>query len=132
MRVYQIGTVIILVLAVVFGYQNCAEKSFQSAGGSGSLSEEISNLTKLIHGLNGDLSCTQDSDCEVLGLGSRPCGGPEGFLVVSTANENYDEIVSLTEELEQKARDQNIRNNVAGTCEAYVHEEVHCVANTCQ
>lgn len=129
---YQIGTALILVVALVFGFQNCAKKSFQSSTLSESLEDEISNLTKTIHGLNNDLSCVEDTDCEVLGLGSRPCGGPSDFLVVSTENENYDEIVMLTEELEQKARDQNIKNNVAGTCEAYFHDEVHCVSSRCQ
>ncbi len=132
MKVYQIGTAIVLVAALVLGYQNCAKKSFQSSSGSGSLEDEISNLTKLIHNLNDDLSCNQDVDCKVLGLGSRPCGGPEDFLIVSQANENYNELLSLTDELEQKAKDQNIKNNVAGTCEAYIEPVVRCVSNLCQ
>lgn len=132
MRVYQIGAVVALVVGLVLGFQNCAKKSFQSSSGAGSLEDEITNLTKLIHNLNDDLSCSQDSDCEVLGLGSRPCGGPEDFLIVSAGNENYNEILTLTDELEQKARDQNIRNNVAGTCEAYIEPVVRCVSNVCR
>jgi len=37
-----------------------------------------------ISGRIGDAACTVDSQCRTIGIGSKPCGGPERYLAWST------------------------------------------------
>ncbi len=39
-----------------------------------------------VHDLIGAARCTSDAQCRVIGIGERPCGGPEGFRAWSTAS----------------------------------------------
>ena len=38
----------------------------------------------------GNLSCNSDSNCEVLAIGDKACGGPQTYLIASTLNDIYE------------------------------------------
>ena len=42
-----------------------------------------------------DLTCVKDSDCDAIAYGSRACGGPAGYVVVSNHNEKYTLITEV-------------------------------------
>lgn len=132
MRVFQIGTVFTLIAIGLLAFQNCAKKNFAAESSIGALEDEITNLKSSIHSLNQELNCSQDEDCQALGLGSRPCGGPADFIAVSTMNTNYDQILTLADELEEKSRIKNIQQGLAGTCDMIVPPDIRCVSNVCQ
>lgn len=134
MRAFQIETIILLA-ALIFGFQNCSGNiKGGKVGGftSQSLQKDISSLNDSMKNLNGDLSCTQDTDCEAVAYGSRACGGPSGYIVASTLNAHYDEILDLADKLTEKEMQYNVINNIISTCEFMMPPTPHCVSNTCQ
>jgi hypothetical protein len=117
---------------IVFSYQNCgmqpeespsAPRSSTDSGGDNSTNtkkvsdEEIKALYQSIDNMAAlDLSCQSDADCTALALGSRACGGPKRFAIVSKRNAGYNSIVSAASNLQVKERQYNQQEQVISIC----------------
>lgn len=55
-------------------------------------------------------------ECRVLGVGSRPCGGPERFMVYSTANTNEAVLLELVEAYNRKRAVDDAREGLVSDC----------------
>lgn len=78
-----------------------------------------------------DLNCTTNDDCMVVELGSRACGGPTKFEIVSKKNDNYEELVQLAQVSVEKGLIYNKENNVFSVGSELKAPEVSCIQNTC-
>jgi hypothetical protein len=138
MRAYQIGTLAILSLIMVVGFQNCGQSGMTSAtslnpSSQNSLDKDLQNMRLLIDSLNQeDLSCAQDSDCEAMPIGWRACGGPSTYIIASRMAAQHDQLVSLADLYKQKVQAQLAATNAVGTCITVLPPEPHCVQNACQ
>jgi len=47
--------------------------------------EDAASLLVRIRNSIGNASCTESAQCKTVGVGSRACGGPEGYLPYSTS-----------------------------------------------
>ena len=47
---------------------------------------ELQGLRTEIQGIVGDAACTYDSECNAIGYGSKPRGGPSSYLLYSVNN----------------------------------------------
>ncbi len=136
MRAYQVGTIAVLALGMVLGFQNCGGSGMSALAAapktSNSVQKELQDLRGLIDDLNeADLSCAQDSDCSALGVGLRACGGPEAYIVTSALNPQHDQLMGVVSLLQQKAREYMAQSNMAGICLAILPPQVHCLQNVC-
>jgi hypothetical protein len=84
-----------------------------------------------IHALVGKADCSADSQCQVLPVGARACGGPAGFLAWSSATTDGSELQALADAY----RSQQAANAASGrvsTCRVLTPPAAACRANTCQ
>lgn len=84
-----------------------------SAGSSGGATDTNARIVQAI----GAARCNADSDCRTLGIGSRPCGGPERYLAWSVLDGDAKRLKSLAAMSEAEQRQQNEREGIASTCE---------------
>jgi len=133
-RPSQISTLLIIVTTLILGFQNCSGYQTQAddLGSAKSLQEDISKLTVAMQDMNDDLSCVQDANCEAIAYGSRACGGPTGYMVVSNQSLRYNDIVILADELTEKEVLHNQMTGAVSTCEFLMPPTVSCIANTCK
>lgn len=78
-----------------------------------------------------DKTCETVADCTVLALGSRACGGPEKYLVVSKLNANFDLIQTLAGRSESLENAFNERYGVMSICSMALEKEAQCIAHLC-
>ncbi|MEP5340172.1 MAG: hypothetical protein ABJL44_11300 [Algibacter sp.] len=88
------------------------------------LKSEIENLA--------DTSiCNDTTECQFIGLGSKPCGGPWSYLTYSTSIDT-EKLESLVDTYNQKEKDFNTTWRIASDC-ALVNPptSVQCENNIC-
>ena len=106
-----------------------------AAGGPppGKAKPNAEDLMQEILDLNSDLSCLKTEECKSVAMGARHCGGPAGYLVVSTRNKNYERIVERARlhELISKENLQLNGGNTMGTCQVIVPTTIVCDRNKC-
>ncbi len=78
-----------------------------------------------------DLTCKSVSDCEVVSLGHRACGGPASYEVLSKLNANYEETLFIAASSEEKGRIYNQENGIISICSLVAQPAVTCVKNLC-
>ncbi len=81
--------------------------------------------------LTEDKTCQQDNQCQVIGVGARPCGGPDQYLIYSTLNTD-EKMLSYTNERYQKLKkQQNEKLGLMSTCQMLMPPVSACVAQKC-
>lgn len=75
--------------------------------------------------------CQQDNQCKVIGVGARPCGGPEQYLLYSTLHTD-EKMLSYTNERYQKLKkQQNEKLGLISTCQMLMPPASACIENKC-
>lgn len=85
-----------------------------------------------IQALVGKAECTSDSQCQVLPIGARACGGPASYLAFSSAKTNAAEVQALAERYHAEQQASNQRAGMVSTCQFMPAPAVACRANSCQ
>lgn len=85
----------------------------------------------LIETLNKNKSCDGDSECEVLEMGDRSCGGPSKYLVVSVRNVNLPTIRQRITEFTAAQKELNLLETPGDCAPTPKLPAAHCVKNTC-
>ncbi len=75
--------------------------------------------------------CKTPNDCEAVAIGSKSCGGPTEYLLVSRATRSklgsdFDDNVKMITQLDVEAN-----AGMMGTCEVLLKPEVACSAGSC-
>lgn len=90
------------------------------------------SLIKTMHFLNATImSCNAASDCEVLAMGKRACGGPQDYLVVSNANVHLPALIVLAEASEILEDESNRDSGGVSICAFVTKPQVECLQNQC-
>lgn len=66
--------------------------------------------------LIGTPTCTDGSQCRVIGVGSKPCGGPWGYLIYSTANVDTVVLQALVDEHARFEEEVNRKRGLISDC----------------
>ena len=80
---------------------------------------------------NAELQCKTSADCDYVAAGSRACGGPNDYIVVSKLNQNLSEVKLLAKASEDKEYVYNIENGTISICSMEVPPITSCVIKTC-
>ncbi len=79
-----------------------------------------------IEQLIGQAACRQDSDCRVIGVGARACGGPEGYRAWSITQTDGEALALLVQSQAQARRLALERRGELSTCEIKPVPGVRC------
>lgn len=85
-----------------------------------------------IHALVGKAECTGDSQCQVLPIGAKACGGPAGFLAWSNAKTDAGELQALADAYRTEQQAGNEASGRVSNCRVMTPPAAACRANTCQ
>lgn len=115
----------VLLLALSFNvYSQSAEQTRDRLA--------IDALAKTAHLLSMlDLRCSETSDCMVLPMGTKACGGPTSYLVTSRMHRFLDEIEELSSKVTDKEKEYNDRYRVGSDCSIMSPPAVVCRNKIC-
>jgi hypothetical protein len=85
-----------------------------------------------IHALVGKAECSSDSQCQVLPIGAKACGGPASYLAFSNASTSAAEVQALAERYHGEQQASNQRSGMISDCRVVPTPAAACRANTCQ
>jgi hypothetical protein len=77
--------------------------------------------------LIGSAACRDDSQCRALPLGSKPCGGPEGYVAWSTAQTDARLLEALASRYKDARQARNQRLGLMSDCAVVPEPPVRCV-----
>lgn len=123
-----------LALFTLVLFQNCgmpASGKEDKADSVRALQDEIELTKQKIEDTIG-LRCTQNSECAVMPVGDRACGGPRDYLIYSAGDTNVTELsrlAALSTSLEDAF---NRTAEIVGICSIAMPPDVACVANVCE
>lgn len=78
----------------------------------------------------GEPRCTEQAQCRSLGVGSRPCGGPEQYLPYSTLTAKPERLARLAEAHRAARRAEHQASGRMGACVVLVDPGARCVPAT--
>ncbi len=122
-----------MVLTLLFAFQNCGSSEGQiSSGGDAGAAEINDKVSRLDQLIQLDLHCAADTDCDVIPIGVRGCGGPAGYSVASKLNPSLNEIFLLADEIAELSRIYNERSELISTCEYFMPPVAKCLQAICK
>jgi hypothetical protein len=92
----------------------------------------VSGPLARIHALVGKAECSSDSQCQVLPIGAKACGGPASYLAFSNANTSAAEVQALAERYHAEQQASKQRSGMISNCRVVPTPAAACRANTCQ
>ncbi len=95
----------------------------RAAAPGDSTTELRAEIVRLI----GSAACRDDSQCRALPLGSKPCGGPEGFVAWSTAHSDARQLEALASRYKDARQARNQRLGLMSDCAVVPEPVVRCV-----
>ncbi len=84
-----------------------------------------------IRELIGDAPCADSTDCAVIALGTKPCGGPWGYLVYARSAVDSLELIARVREYTAYNDELNRRWGWVSTCDLAPLPRVACVDGHC-
>lgn len=130
MEIYFKGFVVKFVILLAF---TLSSFTFAQANQREQDARAISDLVeaaKLLAGTN--LECQDSTDCVVLEVGSRACGGPAGHLISSKKNQNLPELEYLGQQSSLKEAEFNLKYRVLSICSVKIPPQVGCIRAQCK
>ncbi|RSZ56905.1 hypothetical protein HF313_05465 [Massilia atriviolacea] len=79
----------------------------------------------------GDAACDNASQCRTLPVGSKPCGGPAGFLPWSAKRSNGELLARLAADQAAEEKKQNEKSGMMSTCSVEQDPGATCTAGKC-
>lgn len=89
-------------------------------------------LKNEIEALNQDLTCESHSDCDVLEMGVKPCGGPWRHLTYSKKNTKASALKRKVSDYNGLDKSFNEASNIMSDCGVQLPPEVRCVEKACK
>ena len=115
-----------MTLALAIGF---ASPTAYAAGGD---AEAAARLRQEIAAVISEASwCRNIVNCRVIGLGARPCGGPEEYVAFSIWNNTGDELRNLVTEYNLLKEELMLDSDEVGTCEVLPKPNTNCLQSRC-
>jgi hypothetical protein len=74
----------------------------------------------------GPADCDTNTQCRTIGVGVRPCGGPEAFLIWSTKSAEPGRLAALAAAHREARQAENARSGLMSDCRALVDPGAVC------
>ncbi|MRX28616.1 hypothetical protein [Kangiella sp. HZ709] len=131
-KVLSIFNVSIISLLLVACPNESNSGKSEKIANYGATQDGLKSMHNDIYELIKDKSCQQDSDCGVVGLGARACGGPDSYAVYSKANIDAEQLQSMTKQLESLHKTYNQENQIMSICMMEPKPGFACIDNQCK
>jgi len=94
--------------------------------------KRLEDLSNEIIALVDSSVCNDESECDFVAFGSKPCGGPWGYLVFSNSIDT-DELMEKVDRFNQLQNSYNIRYNIVSDCSVVMPPtSLICEDNKCK
>lgn len=125
---------------MVLTFQNCAPQLSNQALDDKKLENlfltvknlPLQDISQSLEQNTKDLTCVENSDCVVLPVGQKACGGPSSYLIASSRTSDLKEIEILANEITSRERAQNLVSGSISTCSLEELPSVSCISHRCQ
>lgn len=125
MKIFKNTLKTIALVAIVFSCSNNPETSQEDE------KLQLDSLKNEIEQLIATGICSENTDCDYIAFGSKPCGGPWSYLVYSTSI-NVEMLQQKVEFYNNKEQIFNLKWNVISDCSfAVPPTEVNCIDEIC-
>ena len=92
----------------------------------------LTNLGNEINVLVESSVCTDETECAFIAFGTKPCGGPWGYLVYSNSIDT-DDLIAKVERFNQMQNTYNLRYNITSDCSVVLPPDaLICEDNKCK
>ncbi|MCG7537437.1 hypothetical protein [Pseudoalteromonas sp. OOF1S-7] len=78
-----------------------------------------------------DKECDTTTQCQVLPVGSRACGGPSDYVIFSTKTADPNKVKELADQLTHAEATYNAKNKMISICQHLAAPATQCVNNKC-
>ena len=119
------GIITIATISAVLGFAS------QPGYGAESDTEAAARLRGEIAAAIGEARCRNLVNCRIVGLGVRPCGGPEEYVAYSIWDTDREHISNLVSEYNLVKEDLMMESELVGTCQQLTQPGVDCVHARC-
>lgn len=99
---------------------------------AGGLQSEMRDIRLLMEREVGDAAAKRPEQCRAIPLGSKACGGPQSFLVYSTAVSNERRLQELARQYAEAEEKYNRVTGAVSTCSFLMPPEVHLEHGKCK
>ena len=99
-----------------------------AAPGPSATPDTLARIVSLI----GPAACTGATQCRTIGVGERPCGGPENYLAWSVTSIDPAALRLLVERYREERQAANARSGEQSTCNILPDPGAVCVAGQCR
>ena len=110
--------------------QSCSQADSQNDNANNQ-APSTKDLYSQIQELANVEGCTSSSDCALLPIGNKPCGGPESYMPYSKTNSDVAQLKKLGQEYSKMREQYNKDNQIMGTCVITPKPQVSCLRNQC-
>lgn len=76
-------------------------------------------------------ACAGSDNCKVMGIGSKPCGGPSEYIVYSLTSTDEKQLVSKVNEYTEFQKAYNDKNPIFSDCLVLPAPTVDCLNGVC-
>jgi hypothetical protein len=94
--------------------------------------QRMAEISANVEAVIANKSCNGADDCASIAWGSKPCGGPWGYLVYAPSNVDVPQLEQLVSEYNQLQAEVNQLTGAASDCSVEVEPELECVENRCK
>jgi len=88
-------------------------------------------LSRQIREAVGDAACTANDQCKTIAIGHKACGGPETYMVWSTAVTDGAKLRSLAEAYTQARKNESEQSGRVSDCALVTDPGARCEAKRC-
>ena len=123
-----------LSLLLILLYSGCGVQDNLKENSQDEDRQELNFLASEIYNIIGDALSNDPADCRMIAFGSKPCGGPLGYLVYSINDTDTLLLVAKVELYNLKQEAHNNKWGINSDCmfvgppDSLICEDGHCVA----
>lgn len=93
--------------------------------------ETIQSTRQQLNTLITDTQCDNSTQCQVLAVGSRACGGPSSYIVYSNKTADSDQVEQLATKITEQESKFNAQNDMMSICQHLSAPSTQCTENKC-
>jgi hypothetical protein len=139
----QIATLLVCGAFLIASFQNCASTKSGDSGDTESdsaataqskvsITDIDEQTTQVTATLSSSLSCNDDSDCVVLPVGAKACGGPVMYQVASQLNPEFAQALQMIATLKDMQTQYNTQNGIVSDCRIVSQPSYQCESHACR
>jgi hypothetical protein len=120
-----------LLAACIVGSLQIACAAPPAAPPAGSVPAGTEALSRQLREAIGDAACTSNDQCKTMAVGHKACGGPETYMVWSTAVTDGARLRSLAEAYTKARRSESEQSGRVSDCALVTDPGARCEAKRC-